>query len=285
MRKMSRRRTARVALITAAGVVSAGAITMLALPANAATPNVTFDGRCSTLASKSAPDQDEVRTQLSSASDKTAEVMVTNHLGTSATPYVDGQPVKGAVLEDGESATLWFASGSSKVTMVPKCGLLGINTALLSKDHDAATVAVAQAPKESTQDGSGQQPGSGSGSDSGSRSGSDSTAGEESNAGSRPDAPKDPVARGARPPKDMEGGEVGDGASVDDEGDAAGAPAGDDNNRNSAAGRDKAGLVSTSHSGPGTTTLALIALICLLGVAAAALRTIVVSRAARVSSI
>ncbi len=281
MRKMSKRRSVRVAVWAAASVVGAGAIGLLALPATAAVPTVTFDGGCGLLSTSpsSSPDKDSLSTQATS--DGPAKVLVVNDLGTSATPFANGKAMtwsdgQKVVIGKGASLEVPFASGPVDLTLVPNCG--GLLT--LSNKTEATKVSVLAAPPASDPN-DGTDPGSGSGGtgSGGSNSGSGTT-GSQPNAGSRPDSIHDPVARGAVPP-------AGDGAEANDPSDdsgAVGAPA-DDNGTGGDSKNDAVGpMVRTNNTrGPGTTTLALIAAICLLGVGVAALRTIVVARAARAS--
>ncbi|MGH3660669.1 MAG: hypothetical protein ACRDT8_03335 [Micromonosporaceae bacterium] len=272
---MSKRRSTRIALLTAAGMVSAGAIALVAVPASAGTPTVTFEGGCTLLAAKSNPDRTALTTQKTSAIDKTAEVNVVNNLNTAATPYVDGKPVKHSngetvVVSKGGSATLPFRSGPAELIMVPNCGLLGIDTSL-NKEYDDVSIAVREAAPESAPNrgGSGSQP--------------DEAPVAKPDTGNRPDAPaKDPVAKGAVPPdaaKDKGKTDTEEGAKSDEPGktgaDAAPPVAGDDSNDNSDK-KDSVAYVPANHNrGSGTMTLTLVAVICLLGVAVAALRTVV----------
>src|SRR5690606_13319379 len=135
---MSKRRTVRVALWATAGVVAAGAISLLSVPATAGTPTITYDGHCGLLAtsSSSEPDKSSVTTQA--ASNGRAEVTVVNNTGRPATPFANGEAMtwsdgQKVVIGDGQSLNGPFASGPVELTLVPKCnGLL-----TLSKKHEA----------------------------------------------------------------------------------------------------------------------------------------------------
>ncbi|MGH3738905.1 MAG: hypothetical protein ACRDT6_25390 [Micromonosporaceae bacterium] len=284
---MARRRSARI-VVAAAGVVGFGSLALLAAPAMAANPTVTFDGGCSLLASTSEPDKTAVTTQKSEG---VGDVDVLNSLGVAAVPHVNGSPVtsggKDVVVADGDTVTLGFATESAKLTMVPKCGLLGLDTNL-SKKHSAATITTEEAADQPQQPGT--NPGGNPGTDPGSQPGGTNPGGGtaapgQPDAGDRPIAPHDPVARGAVPPADSEGRVgSGEGGTSDEDPDAAPPVSDGDSN---AGDRDSVNPVVKSNStrGPGTTTLALIALVCLLGVGVAALRTIVVGRPTGVRSV
>ncbi|MGH3727566.1 MAG: hypothetical protein ACRDTU_02310 [Micromonosporaceae bacterium] len=237
-------------------------------------PTIAYDGGCGLLntSSSSEPDKGSVTTQESSSGQ--AKVTVVNDLGTAATPFANGKAVtwsdgQKVVIQDGQSLNVPFASGPVELTLVPRCnGLL-----TLGSRHEAARVNVQEAPEapRSNPDQPADKPGSG-----------DGTRGENPDAGDRPDAPRDPVADGAVPPEGDEGS-VGpeDGTSPED---SVGAPAEGDADNKADGDNEAAPMVPTNHNrGPGTTTLALIAVVCLLGVGVAALRTIVVARTARVS--
>ena len=262
-------------------MVGAGAIGLLALPATAATPTVTYDGSCGVLSATSRPDKSSLSTQKS-AGEQTANVLVVNDLNAPATPYADGRPVTWSdgskvVIDKGESQAIPFAAGPVELTLVPNCSVLGILDANLSKKYSATEISVLAAPAGNSNTGAPANPGSGSG-DSNTSSGK---AGSKPDTGSRPDSVRDPVARGAVPPAGSDAGKPSADKPSDDSG-AVGAPA--DNGSNGSKHDAVGPMVRTNNSGGlGTTTLALIAAVCLLGVGAAALRTIVVARAARAS--
>ncbi|MGH3714715.1 MAG: hypothetical protein ACRDT4_14825 [Micromonosporaceae bacterium] len=215
--------------------------------------------------------------------DGTGDVVVANKLGVAAVPYVNGKAVtsggKTVVIGNGDAPTLGFGSGSFTLTLVPKCELLGLNTALLGKDHQAATVKVTDPPVSDPGSDPGTNPGTNPG---GTNPGGTNPGGSvpgEPNAGDRPITPRDPVARGAVPPAGDEDGRVGP-----DDGDTAAAPpVSDDSNNADDEAMANPVVKSNNSRGPGTTTLALIAAVCLLGVGVAALRTIVMGRTMRVS--
>lgn len=274
---MSRRRSARIVVATA-GVVGVGSLGLLAAPAIAATPTVTYTGGCGLAASTSEPSDDAVSTPKT---DGTGDVIVVNDLGASATPYANGNAVKDSsgkavVIKDGSEAKLGFASGPVELTLVPVC-LLD-----LSKQHEAATITVTDPapPADEPGDQPGEQPGGGN-------PGTDPDDGDaapgQPNAGDRPLDNRAPVARGAVPPEGSDGRVGSDEGDTND--DAVAPPASGDDTY--ADNKDSVNPIVKSNDtrGPGTTTLALIAAVCLLGVGVAALRTIVMGRATRVRSV
>ena len=284
---MSKRRSARVAVWATSGVVGAAAIGLLSVPATASVPTVEFTGGCGLLAttSSSEPDKASVTTQKTSSG--TAQVQIVNKINArAATVFANGQPVRDAdgdkvVVSKGGSVTLPFSAGPVEIQMVPDCGL---SLLTLSAKHEAVTVQVQEAPQQPSGDQGARKPADNPGS--GSQGGSGSP-GKQPDAGDRPQAPQDPAAKGAVPPAEdnPSPGSDEDEAAV---GDSIEAPVETESEAETEAESDAAAapMLPTNHSrGGATTTLALVAVVCLLGVAAAALRTIVMSRAARVSDI
>lgn len=273
MRKIAKRRSIRLVVVSAAGVVGTAAIAMLAIPATAAVPTVTFKGGCTGVAASSIPDQDTLTTQKAGASDKTAEVVLVNRLNTSATPYADGKPVKWTngktvVVAKGDSVTVPLKSGPVKLTLIPDCSLLGVDTTL-REDFQAVTVSVRSALPGATSAGS-QTSAAADGTGSGPGSTDPTPRSRKA-----PAAGADPVAKGAVPPGAQTGKDLAGAEAV--------APLGSDSEGNAP---QVAPMVPRNHTRtPANGVLAVIAGICLLGVGVAAVRTLAVNRSARVGDI
>jgi membrane-bound inhibitor of C-type lysozyme len=277
VQKIMKRRSVRIAVISAAGLVGAGAMGILAIPATAAVPTVTFKGGCHTVSASSLPDREEITTQKSGTAQKTADIVVVNRLNTSGTLYADGKVVKwpdgdAVVLEKGDSVTVPLTSGDVALTLVPDCDIAGLNTNL-TEDYRAVTVSVVAAPGKGSQKPSGDR----SGADeptAADGSGDDAPGGADSESGSDeadpPAVAQQPVARDAVPPGAGESAAATteDGTAPDMPADAEAAP-----------------LVPKNHtSGTVSVILAWVAALCLLGVVVATLRTLMRGRSARVSS-
>jgi hypothetical protein len=278
VRKIIKRRSVRIAVLSAAGLVGAGAMGALAIPAIAAVPTITFKGGCHTLSATSVPDPTELTTQKSATSDRTADVIVVNKLNTSGKLYADGRQVrwpggKVVVLDKGDSVTVPLTSGGVELMLVPECEVAGLNTDL-KEDFEVATVTVLAAPR----------PG-GQGEDSpdvmaaeGETTVDSGTAADGSvsrpDASDGPNASEQPAARDAVPPEAADGA-VTTRAGGDEPGGMADVPRGDPK---------AAPLVPKNHtSGTGTMILAWVAALCLAGVVLATLRRMVFVRSARVS--
>lgn len=279
MRKIIKRRSVRIAVLSAAGLVGAGAMGALAIPATAAVPTVTFKGGCHTLSATSVPDPTELTTQKSATSDRTADVIVVNKLNTSGKLYADGRQVKwpggkAVVLDKGDSVTVPLTSGGVELMLIPDCEVVGLSTNL-KEDFEAATVTVLAAPRPGGQEDDSADVmaaeadttvDSGPAADDGSASRPD--------AGDRPDASGQPAARDAVPPEAADGA-VTTHADSDESGGTTDVPRGDP---------EAAPLVPKNHtSGTGTMIMAWIAALCLVAVVLATLRRMVFARSARVS--
>jgi hypothetical protein len=274
VRKIIKRRSVRIAVLSAAGLVGAGAMGALAIPATAAVPTVTFKGGCHTLSATSVPDPTELTTQKSATSDRTADVVVANKLNSSAKLYADGRQVrwpggKTVVLDKGDSVTVPLTSGGVELMLIPDCDVAGPNVNL-EEDFRAVTITVLAAPRPGGQDGTDVMAaegettvGSGSASEDAPASGSDAEGSSEA-----------PDQRGTGSP-DAANGAVTTSGDSGESGGMADVPGGDP---------EAAPLVPKNHtSGIGSTILAWIATLCLVGVVVATLRRMVFVRSARVS--
>jgi hypothetical protein len=266
-----KRRSVRIAVISAAGLIGAGAMGILAIPATAAVQTVTFKGGCHPVSATSSPDRKEITTQKSSTSEKVADVVVVNKLNTAGTLYADGKVLKWSdgdpvVLDKGDSVTVPLRS-DVELTLVPDCDLAGLNTNL-TEDYESVAISVLAAPREGGQTGSdnpvADEPAAAG-------SGDDAAAEARPGAGDQPAAAQPPAARDAVPP------------AAEDKSVTAGAEAGTtlDSSGDKA---EAAPLVPKNHTtGTSTAILAWIATLCLLSVVVATLRTMLLSRSARVS--
>lgn len=261
-------RNSRFAVVLATTGLVAGTAFLLTGPASAnptPTPGtVTFSGNCGllTAAARSEPDVSNLDATVSST------VAFANRLGCQAHLYVDGE--RAAAVGNGGTTTLKIDSGTTKVKMVPD----GLN---LLSSLKTATVTGTAAPSPSSPSGTSSHPGSGStGSSDGNHNGSSGAhaPGHQPAAGATPSsaAPKvhDPVARGAVPSKAAEPG--------NSSGTSGGG--GDDTSSTHLAEPPAAAPQPVSDSGPSNSTsiLALIAAVCLVGVGAAAVRTVLAQR-------
>lgn len=288
MRKIIKRRSVRIAVVSAAGLVGAGAMGILAIPATAAVPTVTFKGGCQAASASSAPNRTEITAQKSSASQDAADVVVVNKLNTSGTLYADGKVVKWpggdvVVLDKGDSITVPFTSGEVDLTLIPECDVAAAHAGS-KKNYQSVTVSVlAAAPEaeggalDSDQSGA-DQPATadGSGADTArtDTAGTDTTGGESPSPGvpeSSSAAAQQSTGPDAAPSatSDRSAPVTADGGTPRDvpADDVAAAP-----------------LVPKNHtSGTSSVILAWIAALCLLGVVVATLRTLMQARSARVS--
>ncbi|HEX2418734.1 MAG TPA: hypothetical protein VHJ83_11535 [Micromonosporaceae bacterium] len=283
MRKIIKRRSVRIAVVSAAGLVGAGAMGILAIPATAAVPTVTFKGGCQAASASSAPNRTEITAQKSSASQDAADVVVVNKLNTSGTLYADGKVVKWpggdvVVLDKGDSITVPFTSGEVDLTLIPECDVAAANAGS-KKNYQSVTVSVLAAALEaeggaldSDQSGA-DQPATADG------SGAD-TAGTDTTGGESP-SPGVPGSSSAAAQQSMGPDAVPSAASdrsapvTADGGTPRDVPADD---------VAAAPLVPKNHtSGISSVILAWIAALCLLGVVVATLRTLMQARSARVS--
>ncbi len=276
MRDMKTQRgTGRFAKLTMAGVVGLGASALfLASPAAADTQSVSFSGGCGLLGL--AP------SSKASSKSETIEagqiIKVQNGLGTSAIPYVNDHPVTvdshNVTVRSGDSLSLRFTSGPAQLTLRPTCGLS------LLPSYDAVSITVTPAQQNPAPGGS-----SGGTSDQGSQPGG-------SGAGSAPGAPAggtggssaqqgqtkvpDPVARGGVPGAEAQGKQPGGGTAL---GGPATAPMTPE--EETAVAVDP--VNAPTDNGP-STLLALLAAVCLIGVGAAAVRTVIAQRSARAAA-
>lgn len=262
-------RNSRFAVVLATCGLVAGTAFLVSGPASAdptPTPGtVTFSGNCGllTTAARSEPDVTNMDATVSST------VAFANRLGCGAHLYVDGE--RGASVGNGDRTTLKIEPGTTKVKMVPD----GLN---LLSSLKSATVTGTAAPSPSSSSRHPGNPGSGDADNSGDNNhkagGSDSSApGHQPADGASPSsAPKvhDPVARGAVPSSAAAPGA--------DSGTSGGG--GDDTSSTHLADPPAAAPQPVSDTGPSNSTsiLALIAAVCLVGVGAAAVRTVLTQR-------
>lgn len=278
MRKIIKRRSVRIAVLSVAGLVGAGAIGALAIPATAAVPTVTFKGGCHTLSATSVPDPTQLTTQKSATSDRTADVIVVNKLNTSGKLYADGRPVKwpggkAVVLDKGDSVTVPLTSGDVELALIPDCGT-GVLSTNLKEDFEAATVTVLAAPRPGGREDSPDVTAADGETTADSASAADDGSASRPDADEQRDAARQPAARDAVPSEAADGAVTTDGDSGESGG-TTDVPRGDP---------EAAPLVPKNHtSGTGTMILAWVATLCLVGVVLATLRRMVFARSARVS--
>lgn len=278
MERRSQRRRSRLAALSAAAMLTLGGaagvgMAMADEPEAGSDEGIVFSGGCGTLgllSPTSKPDSSE----LSVA--KGSQVSYTNDLGSEAELHVGGD-----VYDIGEGSTQVFVMNSSaEIAMIPEC-------AGLFADYDSAQVQVT-APAEGDE----PEPDSGGGStaelpapdDDGEAPAQDS-GGDEPAAGSSPQDGSG-VAQGDQPsaeeqdPSDEESETAGEeeinafGPSDEDQaaGDDEFAPAG---------GEEEVAAVDPEAVSDGASgLLALVAIVCLVGVSAAVMRTILKQRAA-----
>ncbi len=291
MERRARRLKSRLAALSAASVLAIGGVTGVSIAlADEAEPSssgeVVFSGGCGALhlvAPKSSPNTSQITVTEGS------QVKYTNDLGTSAELHVGNQSYG---IEAG-STQVFIMNRSAEVAMVPKChGLFA--------QYDSAQVNVVEAPSSEEPNASGGQSdsdpftaelpsrgsGDGSGGDSGSPSGGSDSGGDGSGAegtsphGGTPDAADEPESdataeeeRTDEKPREAEDEEMNsfgpmsdaDGGAWDAEFDPAGEEV--------VAVDPKA--VADGASG----LLAMVAIVCLVGVSAAVMRTLLRQRA------
>jgi hypothetical protein len=262
------------ALAIAAAVTAGFMSTSTAIAEEGGADTVTFNGNCGIagLLNKSTPDKTQV------AVVEGDKVTFVNNLGSDATLHV-GQKEYDVDKGDRKAVTM---SASSEALMSPHCPIK------LSEDTKITTLNVSPAednpaPGDGGSGNGGSDDGSGSGSDNGSGNGDGSGNGSGDNSdngevgvpndGNKPGS-DNPAAKGQVPdPKD------GDKTSNDT--DAANAPgdtSGDDGSTTSDGQVEAANTVAAEQGASGM--LAILATVCLAGVAVAAVRTMVTNRAA-----
>lgn len=276
--------------LTAAGLIAGAAVMLMSASANAdstATGTLNFAGNCGVARlalAKSVPSQTSVAVTTSST------VTVANDLPCGAHIYVNGK--EGAAVGEGSKYTFKAASGSTTLQMVPDgLELLSSFEPATVTGHKAAaspspTNGGSTGSSGSGSSGSGSSGSSGTGSQGSSSSGSSgaqhSTGSGTAAGGSAPtngpaagSSPSikvhQPVARGAVPSKAAAPG-TGSGTSG----------GGGETNGTTGTGAKDAGAApqavsDTSPSGA-TSVLALIAAVCLFGVGAVAIRTVLTQR-------
>jgi len=230
---------------------------------------ITFDGGCGLiglLAPSSTPDPSELEVPADS------KITFTNDLGTDAVLHVGATTVD---VPKGESEVVTLDDKSVEVAMVPGCML---EHGLFEKMESATvTVKGSTTPPDEVDPTQppGENPGGGDGSGSGSGSADgDDKPGDAPDTGSRPEIDTDkPAADGAVPPD--AGGNAADGSAPAAPVDGNTPGAGSNQPGSEFAVEPVGGDVTNSGS---TGLLALIATVCLVGVGAAAVRTVAQQR-------
>ncbi|WP_157930523.1 hypothetical protein [Glycomyces xiaoerkulensis] len=285
MERRSRRRRSRLAALSAASMLAVGGAAGVSMatadePEASSSGEIAFSGGCGTLSlvgPSSQPDSEEITVTEGS------RVSYRNDLGVGAELHVGD-----SVYEVGADSTEQFVMNRSvEVAMVPDCpGLFA--------EYDSAQVNVVAAPADEDEsdrpegdgDSTGQLPDPGADSGSDGPSGSEADAEQSDRRGEGPDLRGDQSDQTGREAEDGEDGEdereeqtEQDESEVDafapSEGDEAGVDGGFTPASDEVAAVD-AEAVSDGASG----LLALVAIVCLVGVAAAAMRTILKQRAA-----
>lgn len=253
-------RTRAVRLVAPLAIGSMATLPLLAAdPAAAATPRVEFSGDGAELLScDSRPSTPELTVPAEST------VIFVNKLDDDATLRINGR--ESARVDEDESVEVLFHRGTVRVAMVPDCGLSLSNTV----QSVTVTVGAAGSASHTSSAGSGKsaKPSPTDSSAARSRHGSRSTVSDRlaSPGQSSPAAPSGaPAAAGDASPGAGAGqGEVADGDEA-----VAAEPVSTD--------------ATTEEDGPNG-LLAIIAVICVVGVSAGAIRAIAAQRATRTSA-
>ncbi|THV40656.1 hypothetical protein [Glycomyces buryatensis] len=281
MDRRTQRRKSRLAAISAAGMLAVGGAAGVSMATadesgSSSDDQIVFSGNCGTLdvvSASSKPDSTEVTVPVGS------EVSYRNELGTDAQLHV-GDEIYDI---DPDSEQVFVMNRSAEVAMVPNChGLFA--------DYDAAQVRVAEAQSdddapENQEPASGEAPASdsdGEGSEQTNESEPDSAAGDGAAAG-RGEGP------GSNPEERPEGSDAAgtDEDSKSDEGKEVnsfgetGTDSGTDSSGSGAPNGEEVVAVDPKAVTDGANgLLALIAIVCLVGVSAAVMRTMLKFRAA-----
>ncbi|GAA4912806.1 hypothetical protein LX16_2333 [Stackebrandtia albiflava] len=227
--------------------------------------SVVFNGHCGLvglgLAHESKPDKSELSVTEGD------EVTFVNNLGTDATLFLGKQEIE--VPEDDEYTTT--LSASSEALMAPDC------PAKLSERAETVTVTVTAAPATSDDQGSNGN-GSPSTGDTGDTTGTgdDSALGVPDDGDQPPLDATDPAAKDQVPAPDGEKDDDGTSSGEEAVGTDTGDTAGTDETATNVEAVDSSTIEQTGASG----VLALLATVCLVGVAVAAIRTLMTQRAA-----
>lgn len=265
--RRSQRRRTRLAAFSAAAVLAAGGAAGVSMateeePESGSGGEIVFSGDCGTLgllSATSAPDSPELTVERGS------QVVYRNDLGADAELHVGDE-----VYDIADGSTQVFAMNrSAEVAMVPSChGLFA--------EYESAQVHVVEAQSEA-QPGGGSDEGS---SDEVELPAADGGADRPQDGGDTPASGDDPAARQGPEPE----APADDEAAADDEVNAFGPPPGlegDETAGADPAAEDEVVAVDPKAVADGANgLLALVAIICLVGVAAAVARTLLKQRAA-----
>ena len=278
MERRSQRRRSRMAALSAAAMLALGGaagvgMAMADEPEAGSEGGIVFSGGCGTLgllSPTSKPDSSELTVA------KGSQVSYTNDLGASAELHVGGE-----VYDIGEGSTQVFVMNqSAEIAMVPEC-------AGLFADYESAQVNVT-APVEGDEpepdsggdttaelpapDDGGRDSAPDSGGDQPDAAGSSPQDGSGVAQGEQPSAEdKDPAAEESEPAGDEEINAFGPSDEDQAGGDDEFAPAGEE---------EVAAVDPEAVSDGASGLLALVAIVCLVGVSAAVMRTILKQRVA-----
>lgn len=265
MDRRSQRRRSRLAALSAAAVIAAGGAAGVSMataeePEAGTGSEIVFSGDCGTLgllSASSIPDASELTVEQGS------QVRYTNELGADAELYVGDE-----VYDIANGSTQVFEMNrSAEVAMVPSChGLFA--------EYDSAQVHVVEAQSDEN-DESGtetEEP------DEHVLPAPDAEDGSEEDAGGEAPAGDDAAAQ--QGPEDEAPAQDESPAPVEDEVNAFGDPGSDDGAFDPAAEDEVVAVDPKAVADGANGLLALVAIICLVGVAAAVARTLLKQRAA-----
>lgn len=264
--------------LAAAGLIAGAAVMLLSGSANADSVEpgtVSFSGNCGALRlalAQSTPNQSSLTVPAAST------VTIVNDLPCKAHVYIDGHQ-QGDAISQNASYTYKATTGDTKIQMVPD----GLN--LLSTFASATVTGqkVAASPSPSSGGSTGTGSGStGSGDQGGSSTGSSGDQHSTGNGNEGVSAPANQPAPGQSPSVDVHQpvarGAVPSGAAAP--GTGSGTSGGGGDTSTSGTGHDPAQVRAVSDTTPSgaTSVLALIAAVCLFGVGAVAVRTVLSQR-------
>ncbi len=283
MERRARRRRSRLAALSAASMLAVGGVAGVSMatadePASAGGGEIVFSGDCGALglvSSSSRPSDEQITVP------KGSHVRYTNDLGTDAELHVGNE-----TYDIGEGSTQVFVMNrSAEVAMVPECrGLF--------PQYESAQVNVVDAPQSEEQDGS-------DGNDSGpstaelpSRGADEAAAEEPDHTGGGPADSAGPATAedetaagreedgtGADPAAAEDEEQQTDEAEVNSFGPASGSEEDEGGTEFRPAGEEVAAVDPKAVSDGASGLLALVAIVCLVGVSAAVMRTTLRQRA------
>ncbi|MFB9658708.1 hypothetical protein ACFQS3_20940 [Glycomyces mayteni] len=267
MDRRSQRRRSRLAALSAAAVIAAGGAAGVSMatadePEAGTGSEIVFSGDCGTLgllSASSIPDASELTVEQGS------QVQYTNELGANAELHVGDEVYD---IANG-SSQVFEMNRSAEVAMVPSChGLFA--------EYDSAQVHVVEAQSEEQPGGNGEsgeeEP------DSHTLPAPAEDGADES--GADEDAPAGGDAAGRQGPEDEAPAADESAAPVEDEVNAFGEPGAEDGAFDPAAEDEVVAVDPKAVADGANGLLALVAIICLVGVAAAVARTLLKQRAA-----